>query len=383
MNQDEKDLYPIAIQQFTRYIRFFPENRFVDDCQFRIAKLYERSEDLHRAVFHYLKLIYVYPTSLRRDQAVRAVQELLPKLKNGSKKIEMPLPYEPGEKQTADRYYDFLQALWKMDDSRTYRDAIEECNNFLYGFTGYSASPLVQSLAAELYIKCGEPKAAIMGLEREAFLFSNRADLPELRMRIAQIFLENVNDTYQAKKNYLMVVREYAGDPRAPQALLRIADIEAEKEKPKRPEKAREYLKQTVQEYPDSPYAVEALMKSADISLRYYDDPKNAVRDYLGLEERYPGTPQAPEALSRAGGLYAWRLKDFTKATETYRRLAQKYPNYRDAPRKLFEAGEIQEKELQNIPGAKTVYEELVQRFPDSSYAKKARLRLKKLQARP
>jgi TolA-binding protein len=383
MDQDQKDLYPVAIQQFARYIRFFPDNRFVDDCQFRIAKLYERSEDWHRAFFHYLKLIYFYPSSLRRAQALLDVQDLLPKLKIGKEKTDAVLPYEPGEKGDADRRYDFLQALWKLDNIRTYKETIEECNNFLYQYTGYSRSPEVQSLAAEIYLKIGEPRTAIMGLEREAFLFPTRADLPELRLRIAQIYLDNIKDVYQAKKNYLVVVREYAADPRAPQALLRIADIEAERERPRRPDKALDYLKQTVQEYPDTPYAVEALMKSAETFLKYYDDAKNAVRNYLELEERYPGTTQAPEALARAGGLYATKLRDFVKASGTYRRLAEKYPNYPDSPRKLFDAAEMQEKDLRNLPEARAVFTEVVTRFPDSVYAKKARLRLRKLEPNP
>jgi TolA-binding protein len=380
MDQDEKELYEMAIEEFNRYIDLFPEDRYVDDCLFRIAKLHERSGKYHKAVLCHMKLIYMYPTSLRKKQSYTDILQLISKgeFKRVRGSIEELSNYEAGERELEARSYDFIQALWKINDPDMYRESIAEFNRFLYKYTNHPDAPSVQRWIAEFYVKSDEPKPAIAGLERIFYLFKERGDLPGTRMRIAEIYLRELRDVYLAKKNYLLVTREYAEDRQASLALLNLARIEAEKSKPRRPDKALDYLEKLIKEYPASPEAPQAYMLSAELFVDQYNDIEKAVNRYLEVEARYPKSEQAPPSLSRAGELYYVKQGNPAKAAEIFIKMARAYPEFLESAQRLFEAAEIEETVSKNIPGALSLYKEVVEKFPESSYAKKARGKLKK-----
>jgi TolA-binding protein len=169
-------------------------------------------------------------------------------------------------------------------------------------------------------------------------------------------------DTANAMSTYIEIANRFPADPRAAEALVRLARSTLVSKRPDKDQDARRTLNELVQKYPGSPWAPRALLMRGDIEARegaYERDeilggsvPTAAVT-YREIVERYASSESAAAALNELARIYA-ETKRFEIAAATFQRLATRDADDRyDA---WFAAGEIYEKRLKDNARAKAAY---------------------------
>jgi serine/threonine protein kinase len=204
----------------------------------------------------------------------------------------------------------------------------------------------------------------------------NRPQAIEAAFLIASVH-DTRADMANAMSTYIEIATRFADDPRAPEALTRLAESTLRSKGRDREQDARRTLTEVVQKYPGSPWAPRALLIRGDLETRegaYQRDeilggavPTAAVT-YREISERYPSSDAAPAALHRLAGIYA-DTKRFAIAAATLEALAARDADGRyDA---WFAAGEIYEKRLKDITRARAAYSRVLPSSPHYAEALK------------
>jgi len=188
-------------------------------------------------------------------------------------------------------------------------------------------------------------------------------------------------DTANAMSTYIEIAHRFPDDPRAAEALVKLAEATLKsKHRDKEPD-ARRTLTELVQKYPASPWAPRALLMRGDLEARqgtYQRDellggslPTAAVT-YREVVTRYGSSDAASAALNKLARIYT-DTKRFEIAATTFQELAA-----RDADDQFdawFSAAEIYEKRLKNSARARTAYARVL---PSSPHYTEARKRIAK-----
>ena len=188
-------------------------------------------------------------------------------------------------------------------------------------------------------------------------------------------------DTANAMSTYIEIAHRFPDDPRAAEALVKLAEATLKsKHRDKEPDACRT-LTELVQKYPASPWAPRALLMRGDLEARqgtYQRDellggslPTAAVT-YREVVTRYGSSDAASAALNKLARIYT-DTKRFEIAATTFQELAA-----RDADDRFdawFSAAEIYEKRLKNSARARTAYARVL---PSSPHYTEARKRIAK-----
>jgi TolA-binding protein/predicted Ser/Thr protein kinase len=184
-------------------------------------------------------------------------------------------------------------------------------------------------------------------------------------------------DTANAMSTYIEIANRFPDDPRAAEALARLAESMLKSKRRDKEQDARRTLTELVQKYPGSPWAPRALLMRGDIEARqgaYQRDeilggsvPTAAVT-YRKVVERYPSSDVAPAALNQLARIYT-DTKRFEIAAATFQQLATRDADDRyDA---WFAAGEIYEKRLKDNARAGAAYSRVLPSSPHYAEARK------------
>jgi TolA-binding protein len=169
-------------------------------------------------------------------------------------------------------------------------------------------------------------------------------------------------DAENAMSTFLEVSRRFPDDPRAPEALLQLAQATLESKRKDKEIDAQRTLSEIVQKYPGSASAPQALLRRAALEERqnlYQRDEilggstPTAALSYRAIVDRYPSSAAATVALYQLGRIYA-DAKRFEIAATTYQKLAE-----RDRDNKYeawFTAGDIYDKRLKDAARARDAY---------------------------
>jgi TolA-binding protein len=186
-------------------------------------------------------------------------------------------------------------------------------------------------------------------------------------------------DVANAMSTYIEIAHRFPEDPRAAEALVRLAESTLTSKSHDKEQDARRTLTDLVQKYPESPWAPRALLMRGDLEARqgaYQRDEKlggsvpTAAVTYREVAEHYASSDAAPSALNKLARIYT-DAKRFDIAAATFQTLA-----VRDADDRFdawFAAGEIYEKRLKDTARARAAYSRVL---PSSTHYAEARKRV-------
>jgi serine/threonine protein kinase/tetratricopeptide (TPR) repeat protein len=237
------------------------------------------------------------------------------------------------------------------------------------------AAPIDQLLVGRQQIALKLYDQAIQSLQKVA-------DGPDRRQAIDAAFLiASVHDTRGDAANamgaYVEIANRFPEDPRAAEALLRLAESTLKLKRRDGEQDAARALTQVVAKYPASSEAPRALLMRGDIEARqarYQRDdvlggsvPIAAIT-YRELIDRYASSDAATEAFNKLARIYA-DAKRFEIAALTFQMLAA-----RDAADRYdawFAAGELFDKRLKDKARARAAYSRVPSSSPHYAEAQK------------
>jgi TolA-binding protein/predicted Ser/Thr protein kinase len=184
-------------------------------------------------------------------------------------------------------------------------------------------------------------------------------------------------DTANAMSTYIEIANRFPEDPRAAEALSRLAEATLKSNHRDREFDAQRMLTELVQKYPASPWAPQALLRRGDLEARqkaYQRDnilggsvPTAAIT-YREIVEKYASSDEAAPALNKLARIYT-DAKRFEIAAATLQDLAMRDTDGRyDA---WFSAGEIYEKRLDDSARARAAYARVPPSSPHYADARK------------
>jgi TolA-binding protein len=184
-------------------------------------------------------------------------------------------------------------------------------------------------------------------------------------------------DTANAMSTYIEIANRFPDDPRAAEALVRLAESMLKSNRRDKEQEAGRTLTELVRRYPQSPLAPQALLTRGDLEARqaaYQRDeilggsvPTAAVT-YREVVRRYASSEAAGPALGKLARIYT-EAKRFELAAATFEELA-----IRDADDRYdawFAAGEIYETRLKDHARASAAYSSVSPSSPHYAEAQK------------
>jgi TolA-binding protein len=184
-------------------------------------------------------------------------------------------------------------------------------------------------------------------------------------------------DAPNAMSTYVEIAHRFADDPRAAEALVKLAEATLKSKRRDKEPDARRTLTEVVEKYPASPWAPRALVMRGDLEARqgtYQRDEafggsvQTAAVTYREVVQRYASSEAVPAALNKLARLYA-DSKRFDIAAATFQELGTRDAGDRyDA---WFSAGEIYEKRLKDSERARTAYSRVLSSSPHYAEARK------------
>jgi TolA-binding protein len=178
---------------------------------------------------------------------------------------------------------------------------------------------------------------------------------------------------------YLAIGERYAHHGRAPEALVKLAQVALRSNRRQKVAEAREALANVADRYPASAWAPKALLDKGELEerekLRDQDgnvgEVPSALITYRRLATKYPDDPATEPALARLARLYE-ETKRYEMAALVWSHLASKNPHSAEDP--WFRAAELYRQRLGDSAKARVAYERVPQ---TSKYYEDAQKRLK------
>jgi len=206
---------------------------------------------------------------------------------------------------------------------------------------GATEAPEVRSIEQEIRIARAqvEHKLYDQALETLRVALARSGQSPEavdayFLMASIQVTQQRPDD---AMATYLQIADRFQSDPRAPEALFRLAETTLHARRGGKEADARKVLATVVDRYPASPWCVRALMASGDLEeqleLTVPDETLGAtvpaaLVSYRRVAERETTSPEQERALWKLGQSYE-RIKRYDLAARSYTALAERFPDTR------------------------------------------------------
>jgi TolA-binding protein/predicted Ser/Thr protein kinase len=182
------------------------------------------------------------------------------------------------------------------------------------------------------------------------------ADHPGTKEALDGYFLaagiqEKQNRPNDAMATYLEVAERFKGNPRAAEALYRVAHLTLQSKRPGKEEEARKTLEGLVRQYAKTSWAAVALLEKGE--LEEARDLRAAISSYGQIGRDYPKSDVHAVALTRLAGLYE-KQKLYGPAATTYVQLAKSHPE--NADEAWYRAAELYRRRLNNPAIARDAY---------------------------
>jgi TolA-binding protein len=162
---------------------------------------------------------------------------------------------------------------------------------------------------------------------------------------------EKRNRPDDAMATYLEVADRFKENPRAAEALYKIARITLRSARPGKEAEARKTFGEVAKQYGKTKWAPLALLAKGE--LEQAQDVPAAIASYDQIAREYPRSDVHAIALSRLAALYE-KEKRYALAADTFSYLAKSHP--RNADQAWFRAAEIYRRRLNNPAKARDAY---------------------------
>jgi TolA-binding protein len=235
--------------------------------------------------------------------------------------------------------------------------------------------PAVDFLIAKQQIDLKLYDQAIDSLRRIA-QNGNRQKAIEASFLIASVH-DKREDTANAMSTYIEIANRFPDDPRAAEALAKLAESTLKSKRRDKEQDARRTLTELVQKHPGSPWAPRALLMRGDLEARQGASVRDEISGglvptagvtYQTIADRYESSDAAAAALNKLAHIYR-DTKRFELAAATFQRLAMRDADDRhDA---WFGAGEIYEKRLKDSARARKAFSRVPPSSPHFAEAQK------------
>ncbi len=376
-SRQDDDIFEFLIDEFHIYLSTFPDSQHSDEALFMLGSLYDARGDDEEAFCTFVKLKFLYPQSIRVNDAVTAINDIVHNkaertFKDYKTKVDEKITNTPLSPDMMTANYEYLKFLYKLniDDDDVTEYLLKEINNYLHSNPNKAKnSDQLFLWIANLYEKDSDWNEAIYTYTKITHLYPESPLMPDVLFKRSYVLYKEKRAYQQARDSFVRVITDYPENESAAEAQFYLAELY--QEKLDNPEEAISNYQLLVETYPKNRHAVEALKRVAEI----HDDAKryqDAINSYYQIYELYPENPYTPDALIEISELNEDRLKDYEKTIEILKLFATQYPEHEDAAERLFDAGEIYEDDLELKQAAIDTYHEVINKFPTSKYAERA-----------
>ncbi|NIV94520.1 tetratricopeptide repeat protein, partial [candidate division KSB1 bacterium] len=352
-NLQDDDFTKIVIEELTEYPFLFPNAADLDDLHFRLSAIYFEKDKEVESFFTHLQFIFLYPNSEHLTTVKDRLRSLL--LEEGDfepvrDKVESMLNPFIADTTRHGRYYAFIKNLVEYDLEPVNELLVQASQRFIDTFPNSSKKDEVIFWRAEFLAKNEEFERALAEHMKLTFLFNKSLYVSASKLKMADIFTEELDMHENAIVTLEEFLLEYPDDPQAAYAQMYMAKIIEEKKK-KYLEAINAY-KMVAIEYPQSLEAVPALFEAARLYEDKFDEYDQAIRVYNQIVREFPTDMKAPYALAEAARIYEKELDDYHNAVSVYFKVYGHYPESQIAPESLYAAAEISQKKLENYERA-------------------------------
>ena len=197
----------------------------------------------------------------------------------------------------------------------------------------------------DIYSKLSDEHQAIFSYKRIQFLAPQSILIPQALFQIGYLQYEETGEYEKAKDTFVSLIAAHPETPIAGDAQFYLAELY--EKKLDNPDEAVANYRVLVETYPDNKYAVEALKRVAEIMAdkeRY----EESIASYHQIFELYPKSEYAPEAVLEMESIYRKKMENYEKAIEILKLYSSQYPQREDASERLYDAAEIYADDLNN-----------------------------------
>jgi len=370
----------ILIAELEHYMATYPGTPDLDKIHFKIATLhYDRGDEM-AAFCEHLSMLYRYPDSDLIAVAKDRLRSLIIKerkfkpLRDRADAILNP-KFSPSTREAAD--FQFIKDMVTLAFKPASELLIRRCERFIKAYPNSTKDDAVRFWYGELLLQRGKHRQALAEFLKLTFFHGESLKATAAKLKIAQIFNEDLDMPKKAVLTLEEFLLEYPDDPQAPQAQFQIAKINA-KELKKYTEAINAYS-EIAKKYPQSLEAVPALFEAAALYEKKFKAYDQAIRIYTEVVRDFPDDIKAPYAFAEAARIYEDKLDDPLNAANVYFKIYGNYPKSGIAAESLFAAAEINERKLQDNEKALMYYRFLVDNYAEHKLARRAQKRIDKL----
>lgn len=370
------------VMQFNQFLDVFPFSQKNDEVNFMLAEVYRNDRSYFNALANYLKILFLYPGSLHKDQAKAYINTIISDHEERAfEEIKNQFLSELGNINSNNdlvaSYFEYLIFLKNNNPEDLNPIIIKEIDYFLNNF-GEKSNNADQALfwQCEIYEKEYDWTEASLSYIKLKTLFPESNLIPQVIYNLSLIDYNELSKPKAAKESFVQLISNYAESEFAGNAQFYLGEL-YEKEFQDLNEAVTNY-RLLVETYPTNKFSVEALKRVAEILIDQ-EKYEEAISTYYQIVELYPKDKYSPDALMEIKYLYVRRLENYLKAVETLKFFAKQYKDNEDAAENLYDAADMYYDELNNKQAAIDTYHQVINEFPDSKYAEWAKDKIEDL----
>lgn len=375
---DEAKIYPLAQEEFQKFLDRYPDSSAAPEAQYKIGNLYTKRGEKLLACASHMKSLYLYPGDPWAERSRQEMLSIVPERgEDRELRAKMATDVILKTEPVSARHFRYLEHLYRFIEPKLYQFTYDQFQEFLKRYPDCEEADLAQLKLAHLVNRQKLFHQAIAQYLKVVYLYPTSPLLADARYQVGTIYYQELKDYKHAVEAYEKVVSDHPESEWAEKSLWNTAEIYA-RELKEYGQAIRNYELFALR-YPKTKRAQDSLYNAALLYRDETGDYARAIQTFSRLAEKYPASRYADCALVGIAKIYEEKLKDFQKAIEAYQVVPEKYPESRYADGCLYQIGVIYEEKLKSNAQAIEAYEELIKEYPDSRYSRKAQGRLKKL----
>lgn len=379
-DQKNTKLNEYLITECKKFLELYDSGPMAAEVRYVLGLLYLEEKDYSLAVAAFLKGLFLDPVSERMNDERQQIKSIIREhrhFKDMVGKIDKSTEGPFIDKVQSGQHYDYLRALYDINDPDLYRYMINESKKFTVKYPDSDKIEDVLQRLASLYLAYKDYYKAISTYEKIAGFFPSSANIPSNDLMIAKIRYLKLKNYENARDEFSEVTKKHGKLDVAGDAYFYLGELNQE-EFENLPAAIKNY-QAVAFNYVINPYAVESLFRVADIYENELKDYDKAIESLSKIGRDFSSDDRAPEAYDKIAEIYIDEMKDYDSAITTYKKLAEVYPQSPIAADRLYEAARIAERKLKDYGNAISLYEDVRGMFPSTKEAKRSERRISKL----
>jgi len=377
----DNDIQELLLDEFENFLQWYPDGEYAGRAIHMVGNIYNNQGNESLAVTNWIKSALVYSSTVTGQRALEDARTLIIKNRhfNDSRQAYLELlsaDAPAGNLET--RWYQFLLAIEKVNDSDAYQWFIADSREFIQRYPQFLQNDHVLLNIAQAYDRNKQDKQAVYSYYKMEVLYPQSQFVPYARLRRGKLYYEELNNRDIALLTLDGLIGDYPGDQYAPEAQYLTGELKEKKYDD--PLGAIERYMQMHRAYPNSPLTVDALFRAANLAEDKLKDYTQSIEIYQLIADVYTTQPEADKALAMAADVYEDRLKDYNNAIGLRLRMMQLFP---DSPRtvdNIMAAGDLAENRLKDYRRAIEIYQIVTKNYGLSNKAKDAVKRIESLE---